>query len=47
MFPHRKALAEYLAPRLRRPAKSVQGLLMYYNDDVEAVLAAKPYRQRP
>ena len=47
VFPHRKALAEYLAPRLHRPARSVQGLLMCHNDDVEAVLLARPYRQRP
>ena len=47
VFPHRKALAEYLAPRLHRPARSVEGLLIQHNDDVEAVLLAKPYRQRP
>ena len=47
VFPHRKALAEYLAPRLHRPARSVQGLLINYNDDVEAVLFARPYRRRP
>ena len=47
VFPHRKALAEYLAPRLHRPARSVEGLLINYNDDVEAVLLARPYRQRP
>ena len=44
VFPHRKALAKYLAPRLQRPAKSVEGLLLAYHDDVAAVLAAKPYR---
>ena len=27
VFPHRKALAEYLAPRLHRPVRSVEGLL--------------------
>jgi hypothetical protein len=50
VFPHRKALealAEYLAPRLHRPARSVEGLLRCHNDDVEAVLLARPYRQRP
>jgi hypothetical protein len=47
VFPHRKALAEYLAPRLHRPARSVEALLINYNDDVEAVLVARPYRQRP
>jgi hypothetical protein len=47
VFPHRKALAEYLAPRLHRPARSVEALLINYNDDVEAVLLARPYRQRP
>ena len=47
VFPHRKALAEYLAPRLHRPARSVEVLLRNYNDDVEAVLLAKAYRQRP
>ena len=47
VFPHRKALAEYLAPRLHRPARSVEGLLINHNDDVEAVLLARPYRQRP
>jgi hypothetical protein len=47
VFPHRKALAEYLAPRLHRPARSVEALLRNYNDDVEAVLLARPYRQRP
>jgi hypothetical protein len=47
VFPHRKALAEYLAPRLNRPARSVEGLLIHHNDDVEAVLLARPYRQRP
>jgi hypothetical protein len=46
VFPHRKALAKYLAPRLQRPARSVEGLLLAYNDDIAAVLAAKPYRQR-
>ena len=46
-FPHRKALAEYLAPRLHRPVRSVEGLLINHNDDVEAVLLARPYRQRP
>jgi hypothetical protein len=47
VFPHRKALAEYLAPRLHRPARSVEALLINYNDDVEAVLVARPYRPRP
>ena len=47
VFPHRKALAEYLAPRLHRPARSVEGLLINHNDDVGAVLLARPYRQRP
>jgi hypothetical protein len=47
VFPHRKALAEYLAPRLHRPARSVEGLLKCHNDDIEAVLLARPYRQRP
>ena len=46
-FPHRKALATYLAPRLHRPARSVEGLLIQHNDDVEAVLLARPYRPRP
>ena len=47
VFLHRRALAEYLAPRLHRPARSVEALLINYNDDVEAVLLARPYRQRP
>ena len=47
VFPHRKALAEYLAPRLHRPARSVERLLKCHNGDVEAVLLARPYRQRP
>ena len=46
VFPHRKALAEYLAPRLHRPARSVEGLLIQHNDDVEAVLLARPYAPR-
>ena len=47
VFPHRKAVAEYLAPRLHRPVRSVEGLLLSYNDDIAAVLAAKPYRPAP
>ena len=46
VFPHRKALAQYLAPGLHRPVRSVAGLLLHHNDDVEAVLLARPYRQR-
>jgi hypothetical protein len=38
------ALAKHLAPRLNRPASSVAALLMYYHDDVAAVLIAKRYR---
>jgi hypothetical protein len=43
-FPSRKALAIYLAPRLNRPAQSVESLLIYHHDDIAAVLAAQPYR---
>jgi hypothetical protein len=46
VFPHRKALARYLAPRLQRPVQSVEGLLIAYHDDVAAALAARPYRPR-
>jgi hypothetical protein len=32
---------------MHRPVRSVEGLLFCHNDDVEAVLLARPYRQRP
>ena len=47
VFPYRKALAEYLAPRLHRPVRSVEALLFSHNDDVAAVLLTSPYRPRP
>lgn len=46
VFPHRKALAEHLAPILGRPTHSIDRLLRNHGNDVKAVFAAKPYRSR-
>ena len=46
-FASRRALAIHLAPRLNRPALSVEQLLIFYHDDIAKVLAARPYKPRP
>ena len=47
IFRQRLAMREDLPLEGHRPARSVEGLLIAYHDDVVAVLAAKPYRPRP
>ena len=46
-FPTRRALAQYLATRMDRPALSVERLLVFYNDDVAAVLQTRRRPRRP